>query len=199
MIKGFSVGLRQKTPCFLYPDAEDRRGYRGDGTVVFLEFLLMQEAVVGVASESEVEAGAVLEKCGVEVGCFYAIESLQGIPSQQVGDISSDCFRHAFRHGIEETKFHAHIAGIHIGIEVREIDIALKLSAKFLISFFHAHHGEALPVGGDAFGLRVQQAIPGTFAVDDVENLFFVDGNHQRVFWLVCVGHGDGGVKIGDE
>ena len=70
MIKGFSVGLRQKTPCFLYPDAEDRWGYRGDGTVVYLEFLLMQEAGVGIASESEVKAGAVLEKRGVEVGCF---------------------------------------------------------------------------------------------------------------------------------
>ena len=41
MIKGFSVGLRQKTPCFLYPDAKDRWGYRGDGPVVYLEFLLM--------------------------------------------------------------------------------------------------------------------------------------------------------------
>ena len=81
MIKGFSVGLRQKTPCFLYPDTEDRWRDRGDGPVGFLEFLLMQEAVVGVASESEVKAGAMLEKCGVEVGCFDAIESLQGIPS----------------------------------------------------------------------------------------------------------------------
>ena len=83
--------------------------------------------------------------------------------------------------------------------QVREIDIALKLSAKFLKSFFHTHHSKALPVGGDAFGLRVQQAIPCTFAVDDVENLFFVDGNHQRVLGFVCVGHGDRGVKIGDE
>lgn len=111
--------------------------------------------MVGVAGEGEVEAGAVLEPGGVEVSGVSAVEAFEGVPCQVVGYIGGDCFGHAVGHGVEEAKFDAHISGIHIGVEVGEIDIALKLRAKFFESFFHAHHGEALPIGCDAFGFRV--------------------------------------------